>query len=57
MPKRDCPTLESTLAATGVKAPGQLRLQSRELGGAFFLQADIEMKPERTPQVTARQVL
>ena len=36
-PKREFPTLESTLAGTGVEAPGQLCLPSRELGVTFFV--------------------
>ena len=40
VPKRECPTLESTLAVAGIEAAGQLHLPSRELGGGlpFFKQ-------------------
>ena len=39
-----------------LETPGQLRLLNRELGGAFFLQVVIWMKPEEaTPQVTTYQ--
>ena len=55
VPKRECPTLESILAVAGVEAPGQLRLPSRDLGGAFFLHADIGIIPETTLQVATRQ--
>ena len=46
-PKRECSTLESSLAGMELEAPGQLGLPSRELRGALFLRAVIGIKPEK----------